>query len=158
MKTYVGSTHTVNFLKPKKLKKLAEVAIKTLNTMSDKYDTLVFCGISGAIIGPMVALAVSKEMVLVRKKGDIRHSGYDVAGYSSPKKYIIIDDFVDSGETATHIQKEMHKFQPKAECLGVLSVQELVGAPTQYKPKRKDLDTRYNIPALSLALQVELKG
>ena len=152
MKTYVGSTHTVNFLKPKKLKKLAEVAVKTLNTMSDKYDTLVFCGISGAIIGPMVALAVSKEMVLVRKKGDIRHSVYDVAGYSSPKKYIIIDDLVDSGATATHIQKEMYKFQPKAECLGVLSVQEQVGAPTHYRPKYKGLDTRYNIP------EVELKG
>ena len=113
MKTYVGSTHTVNFLKPKKLKKLSEVAVKILNTMSDKYDTLVFCGISGVIIGPMVALAVSKEMVLVRKKGDKRHSSYDVAGYSSPKKYIIIDDFVDTGKTATHIQKEMYKFQPK---------------------------------------------
>ena len=150
MKKYVGSTHTVNFLKPKKLKKLAEVAVKTLNTMSDKYDTLVFCGISGAIIGPMVALVVGKEMVLVRKKGDIRHSGHDVAGYSSPKKYIIIDDFVDSGATATHIQKEMYKFQPKAECLGVLSVQELVGACTKYRPKRKGLDAHCNLTEVEL--------
>jgi len=149
MKTYVGSTHTVNFLKPKKLKKLAEVAVKTLNTMSDKYDTLVFCGISGAIIGPMVALAVGKEMVLVRKKGDIRHSAYNVAGYTSPKKYIIIDDFVDSGATAMHVQREMYKFQPKAECLGVLSVQELVGAPTSYG-KRKGLVTNCNLTEVEI--------
>jgi len=42
-------------------------------------------------------------------------------------KYIIVDDFVCSGDTARRIHKGIKEFAPDAKCLGVLSVLELEG-------------------------------
>ena len=104
---------------------------KKFKKMYPEYDTLAFSGYSGALIAPMLALAVGKDMVLVRKKGDVRASSYDVEGYKNIKKYIIVDDFVCSGDTAKRIIKGVKDFAPDAKCLGVLSVQEL--APHGYR-------------------------
>lgn len=127
---YVGSSHTSQFLHPKSLEKLAKNALKFMRSkkfkkMYPEYDTLAFSGYSGALIGPILALAMGKDMVLVRKPSDVRTSSYNVEGYRDIKKYIIVDDFVCSGDTAKRIIKGVKLFAPDAKCLGVLSVQEL---------------------------------
>jgi adenine/guanine phosphoribosyltransferase-like PRPP-binding protein len=113
-----------------------------MRTISAPYDTIVFSGASGTMIGPILALRLEKEMVLVRKKKDTdSHSGMNVEGFDESDNYIIVDDFVDSGNTVKHIQRKMHGFAPQAKCLGVVSVQEL-------DDDAFDLDvysTRYNL-------------
>jgi adenine/guanine phosphoribosyltransferase-like PRPP-binding protein len=127
---YIGSSHTTGFIHPYSLDKFVKNAIKIMKSkrfqkIYPEYDTLAFSGYSGALIAPILALALGKELVLVRKPTDVRASGYDVEGYEDVKKYIIVDDFVYTGETAERIYKSIKKFAPDAKCLGVLSVQKL---------------------------------
>lgn len=133
---YFGSYHTSKFLHPRSLEQFVKIALKVMRSkkfkkMYPEYDTLAFSGYSGALIAPILALAMGKDMALVRKKGDVRASSYDVEGYKNIKKYIIVDDFVCSGDTAARIIKGVKQFAPDAKCLGVLSVQEL--APNGYR-------------------------
>jgi adenine/guanine phosphoribosyltransferase-like PRPP-binding protein len=126
-KYYLGSEYTVNFINPRRLKKYIALAVKYLKQYHDQYDTLAFAGISGAVIGPVVAMKLKKECILVRKDSDKRHSSYEVSGYDDCDKYIIIDDFVCSGATAKMIQRKIHDALPGAKCLGILEVQDLKG-------------------------------
>jgi adenine/guanine phosphoribosyltransferase-like PRPP-binding protein len=127
-KYYLGPEHTVNFINPRRLKKHIALAVKYLKQYHNQYDTLAFAGISGAVIGPVVAMKLKKECILVRKDGDKRNSSYEVSGYDDCGRYIIIDDFICSGYTAKMIQRKIHNFLPDAECIGVLEVQSLKGA------------------------------
>ena len=96
-----------------------------MKTIKTPYDTLAFCGISGATIGPVLAMNLRKETMLVRKDGDRRNTLYDVAGYTGVANYLIVDDFINSGKTVKHIQKKIYQAYPHAKCVGVVSVQEL---------------------------------
>ena len=115
--------HTTQFVNPVSLKEYVDRAIKHMSTIKEPYDTVAFCGMSGALVAPMIALALNKELVLVRKKGDKCNSQYKVEGNGDVKRYIIVDDFVSSGRTVGHIQRSLYKFSPKAECVGVVEVQ-----------------------------------
>jgi adenine/guanine phosphoribosyltransferase-like PRPP-binding protein len=126
--SYRGSSHTINFINPRRLKRYIVLAVKYLKQYHGQYDTIAFAGISGAVIGPVVAMKLKKECILVRKNGDIRQSFAEVTGYDECRKYIIIDDFICSGHTVKMIQNKIHDFLPDAECLGVLEVQSLKGA------------------------------
>jgi adenine/guanine phosphoribosyltransferase-like PRPP-binding protein len=140
-KYYLGPEHTVNFINPRRLKKHIALAVKYLKQYHDQYDTLAFAGISGAVIGPVVAMKLKKECILVRKDGDKRNSSYEVSGYDDCDKYIIIDDFICSGDTAKMIQRKIHDALPGAKCLGILEVQSLKGAGS-YGPNT-ELTTDY---------------
>ena len=126
--SYRGPSHTVNFINPRRLKRYIALAVKYLKQYHGQYDTIAFAGISGAVIGPVVAMKLKKECILVRKNGDLRQSYAEVIGYDECRKYIIIDDFVCSGNTVKMIQNKIHDFLPYAECLGILEVQSLKGA------------------------------
>jgi len=144
---YIGSSHISRFIHPASLETLTKNAVKVMRSKGFKklypeFDTIAFSGYSGALIAPMLALATGKEMVLVRKQGEVRASSYDVEGYRDVKKYIIVDDFVCSGDTARRIHKGIQTFAPDAKCLGVLSVQELVGTELGYTSRTGLEDVR----------------
>lgn len=129
----ICSEHMQKFLEPKVLADHIELAIQAL--LKHDFDSLAFRGMSGAVIAPTVAIALQKELLLVRKPDESAHSYHDVEGNVSSRKYIIIDDFIASGETAQAIRRAIRSFAPKAKCLGVLPVQRI---------DKKDLD-RYDI-------------
>jgi len=89
-----------------------------------KFDSIAFRGMSGAIVAPLVAMKLKKNLLMVRKSGITSHSGNKVEGFSKSKRYIIVDDFIESGETAAHIYYEVKDFAPKAECVGMLVVSD----------------------------------
>ncbi len=141
---YTGSRHMRRFLEPKQLKAYVTAASKVLERYADKYDTLAFAGLSGAIIAPTLALKLGKELVAVRKASDKRHSYHAVEGYDDVNNYIIVDDFIDTGATVRRIQEQIyHHFSEHAKCLGVLSVQELKG--TGLHGTRTGLIRSYNM-------------
>ena len=47
-----------------------------------------------------------------------------VEGFNKSKNYIIVDDFIDSGKTIANIYYAIKKFSFKANCLGLLMVNE----------------------------------
>ena len=73
-----------------------------------EFDTIVFRGMSGAILAPLVAAKLGKELLMVRKE-DNSHSSYIVEGNIATRKYIILDDLISTGETILSIFKALFK-------------------------------------------------
>ena len=87
-----------------------------------EFDAIAFRGMSGAILAPIIAMRERKSLIMVRKPKDDSHSSRTVEGDRGAKKYIIVDDFMQSGKTARAIKTAIADWAPKAECLGVLEV------------------------------------
>jgi adenine/guanine phosphoribosyltransferase-like PRPP-binding protein len=105
---------------PAKFAAIVDRTCKALSSLT--FDTIVFRGFSGALVGPLVALQLGKRMALVRKQGDAAHSDQIVEG-AIDGKYIILDDFIDTGETVRKIvmavKIDPYKHTTSAECVGV---------------------------------------
>ena len=78
---------------------------------------------SGAILAPMLAAALKKELIMVRKGADLAKNGHscqNVEGYAKVERYIIVDDLVSSGKTAQYIHQQIQgELQSDARCVGV---------------------------------------
>ena len=85
-------------------------------------DAVAFRGCSGMMIGPLISVMSNKTMLMVRKPSEKAHSYMPVEGDRGARRYIIVDDFVDTGETVLKIRDAVKKFAPHAHCLGVLEV------------------------------------
>lgn len=88
-------------------------------------DAIAFRGMSGALIGPSIALRLNKSMILIRKDNDNSHSGMNAEGDPTARTYIIVDDFQSSGSTAKEIFKGVRAFAPNAVFLGFLPVHRI---------------------------------
>jgi len=86
-----------------------------------KFDTIAFSGMSGALIAPMVAQVMKKELIMVRRNEgkDGSHSKRWVEGYDGVKDYVIIDDLIDSGDTCVGIIRGIQQFSPEAKCIAI---------------------------------------
>ena len=106
-------------------RKFVRDAKKLLRESKIEFDSIAFSGMSGAVVAPMLATVLKKEVVMVRKEQDrapYTHSEYRVEGYSAVKRYIIVDDFVSTGDSARYIVKQIHDhFTEDAVCVGVFS-------------------------------------
>lgn len=88
------------------------------------FDAIAFSGYSGCLIASMLAHALDKTMILVRKsakeEGD-SHSSYLCEGDFGAESYVIVDDFYCSGSTANHIIRSvMRDLGPHVRCIGQL--------------------------------------
>lgn len=119
---FVSSSHMREYLRPHHLSQRLELAERALRT--HEFDTLAFRGMSGAFIGPALAAKLKKEMILVRKN-DGSHSPYVTEGYKAASRYIIVDDFIDSGETKRRIIEAVQQFAPDANFVGLLAVSDI---------------------------------
>jgi hypothetical protein len=106
------------FNAPGEFKHVVDYAVDCLKEI--EFDTLVFRGFSGAVVGPTVALQLRKPWALVRKPGDTAHSGRRMEG-GVAGKYVILDDFIDTGTTINAIVEAVSIVSPcRTECVGVV--------------------------------------
>lgn len=118
------SSYLWRFIESGGLDKYANFAVRALANW--QFDALAFTGMSGALIAPLVAMRMDKPLIMVRKRGEQSHAGsMYVEGDYNARRYIIIDDLVASGDTARRIVHEISLAMPKAQCLGLLEVNEL---------------------------------
>lgn len=92
------------------------------------FNTIVITGISGAGMGFIVGYQTGIPVVFVRKPEDNTH-GNLIEGPDdhTMKKYIILDDFVSSGDTVRRVVKTIQKRAIIAEdikCVGVYQFKE----------------------------------
>lgn len=80
---------------------------------------IVMTGLSGMLIGLIVAHQTQRPFAIVRKPKEVSH-GNHVEGYVC-KEYMIVDDFVDSGATVANIRKAL----PDRICLGVYTYSDI---------------------------------
>ncbi len=69
------------------------------------------------MVAPGVAIKLKKQMIATRKEKS--HSFRRIEGFADSKNYIIIDDFVSTGETIETIITELKEFVPRANCVGI---------------------------------------
>lgn len=98
-----------------------------------EFDTIVFRGLSGALIAPLAAFVLKKELLVVRKTTENCHSWYSIEGNMAMQRYLVIDDCICSGDTLQNIFTTINKegqrhlddkirYQDfyKAQCVGVI--------------------------------------
>lgn len=123
-KDSIESAYLEDVLDVHSLRKVVRQLKKKLLPHTDKFDTIAFRGVSGCMIGPLLAVALNKRMVVVRKIQDNCHSSREVEGYKDAHKYIIVDDLIASGETLSLIKKQMYTFTKYnanfAKCVGIV--------------------------------------
>jgi hypothetical protein len=103
-----------------------EVVARAKHALSQlHFDAIAVTGISGILVGSVIAMEMDKPLIIVRKRGEQRHSAFDVEGVFGGETYVILDDFVSSGSTIARVERKvaetarMSHMHP-LRCLGVL--------------------------------------
>lgn len=69
------------------------------------FDTIVVTGVSGLVAGSLVANALDKHLLVVRKEDDTStHSSRRIEGFLGAR-WLFLDDFTDSGSTLRRVQE-----------------------------------------------------
>lgn len=114
---YKHASYLGNALRQGDIKQAVETCVETL--AGKRFDTIAFRGMSGALIAPIVAHTLGKEIILIRKKTeDYTNSNEKVEGHLAAKEYVILDDFICSGDTVREIMRRVKRFAPQAELVG----------------------------------------
>lgn len=113
-----GSSHTCHVLNHKIRNKIIIKAVCDLRKISDSFDSIACCGVSGMMVVPQIAELLNKNIVVVRKEGDKCYSEFRTEGVA-PFRYIILDDLICSGKTVKHIKKVLKSEYSRSVCQGV---------------------------------------
>lgn len=89
------------------------------------YDTIAFCGMSGAAMAFILAYELEVQLLCVRKASDNSHfhdmnRGRVLEGNVDTKKYLLVDDFISSGDTVNYIMDSIRNDGSSAECVAML--------------------------------------
>lgn len=124
----IASSYLSDFLDPALLLPSVRLVAKALQPY--EYEALAFRGMSGALIASPLSILTGKPLILVRKNRDC-HSFRITEGFgidsSNSFRYIVVDDLISKGNTARAIVKEIHEANPRAVCLGIITVQMVNG-------------------------------
>lgn len=129
-------------------KKYVEAIISRLKRMREQYpfDAIVVRGLSGALIISEVSNALDIPFIVVRK-GESTHGH---RGIEIPQEitddyvafgYVVLDDFVASGETLGHIWKAMRSYLPGSKFVGFFGWES-----NFFLPKHEFTLNRYDSP------------
>lgn len=101
---HIRARHNRHLFDLKKQKKIVTQAVKLLKPFVGQFDYLAISGFSGALVAPIVADKLKKQIVLVRKGGDSSHSANLNVEGPTEGRYIIFDDFIATGHTVNYIK------------------------------------------------------
>ncbi len=137
---YHGKTY-----KPCSLKAQVNRVVRNLEKLRKqkkvKFDAIAFRGMSGAAVAYPVSVLAGYHLIAVRKEDHSEHHGRNVEGSESRKirRYIILDDFICSGNTIKAIIHAIDKeknIDVPPECVGVAIYNK--GDSSQKKEVRVD--------------------
>lgn len=113
-----GSSHTCHVLNHKIRNKIIIKAVCDLRKISDSFDSIACCGVSGMMVVPQIAELLNKHIVVVRKEGEKCYSEFRTEGVA-PFRYVILDDLICSGKTIRHIKNTLFREYRRSVCVGV---------------------------------------
>jgi orotate phosphoribosyltransferase-like protein len=120
---YYHAEYLSRIIRTENLRKTLKDTRKVLEKL--QFDAIAFRGMSGAMLAPTLALRMNKTLLMVRKGTENSHSTRPVEGDKAARRYVIVDDLVDSGCTVRAICDEVKTFAPYALCIGVVEVNYL---------------------------------
>lgn len=103
MATNIVCSYLNNIVCVESLTRLTDQICQWLEGHKDEFDSIAFRGLSGGIVAPIIAVRMKKKILAVRKPTENAHSCNKFEGDASAQRYIIIDDFVSTGETIKKI-------------------------------------------------------
>lgn len=88
-------------------------------------DAIVGTGVSGILALVPVSIKSGVPFLVIRKKNDSSHTSSRIEPYISTdiRRYVIIDDLIDSGNTINQIIKVMTSRFAQSECVGIVLYQ-----------------------------------
>lgn len=116
---YDSASYFFSVLHPEERIEVLEKAVADLKDVV--FDAIAFTGMSGALFAPMLAFAMKKELIAVRKSSADTHSHTPIEGYIKSKRYIIVDDFVSSGTTILLVCEKVKNFATDGKLVGILT-------------------------------------
>ena len=129
------ASYNANLFRPAVLRKVTQNTIDAIRELKKtlKFDAIAFRGSSGAALAFAVSSELGIHLIHVRK--DSGHSPHPVEGCYSAKRYIILDDFIDTGKTISEIVSkiDIHYFyegRAAPKLVGIV----LYNAVSRYKP------------------------
>jgi len=125
---HVIQTHYLSSVyEPEEFQKTVKNSLKRIRqfmrTKDGQFDAIAFTGTSGAAMAYIIAHKLNVGLICIRKDKSSHYKG-KVEGVRNAKKYIIIDDFIDSGNTIGSILDSVKVFSPKAKCSGIFLYDE----------------------------------
>ena len=111
-----GAAHTCKVLNHKYRNSVVIKAVCHLRKISDQFDSIACCGVSGLMVVPQIAEILNKNIVIVRKS-ERRYSEFFIEGVAS-SNYVIVDDLICSGDTIKRIVNYIRDDVPRAKCIG----------------------------------------
>jgi orotate phosphoribosyltransferase-like protein len=117
----IDSSYLRETFDAKKVRIIVRAMTKMVKDSNVEFDTVVFRGMSGALIAPILAYRLKKYVAVCRKESDGSHSGHSgkLEGNVDIKNFIIIDDFIDMGTTVEIILKTVKDCSPSSKCVGI---------------------------------------
>jgi len=124
--------------------------LKEFETNHGAFDTFAFCGMSGALIAPVLAHLMEKELLMVRKNGgqdgsNASRGGFYVEGFVQARRIIVVDDLIGTGGTMANIRKGITAKCPEAEFVAML-LYENYGIPRLFLPNPSVYECKYLWP------------
>lgn len=99
----VGSGYFDGVLEPNKLIQTVAYAQRTLQRQKWKFDVIVCQGLSGMAVSLPLGFSMKIPVVIARKSLQGTHASSFLEGVSGPWRYIIVDDFPETGNTIDNI-------------------------------------------------------
>lgn len=87
-------------------------AVEDLRPHANEFDSITTCGTSGLVVAAPVALALGKELVIVRKEtelaGPLCHHAHAVENHQNAgRRTLFLDDEVQRGRTISHVAEQL---------------------------------------------------
>lgn len=119
-----------------KFQKTIDKTVATASDLLEKYqfDTIAFSGMSGAAMAFILSHKLNLPLLCVRKKEDgshfhqaypMRGNGLLCEGNLDTQNYLIVDDFIATGETINRMVRVIKREVPKAVCVSILLYAEV---------------------------------
>lgn len=104
--------HSINNIYSDRLSDLAQTvaeAVEDLTPYLSQFDFIAVTGMSGALVGSPVAIALDKPLTLIRKDSDSNHGSPMIVGHLKGR-YIFLDDFLASGKTRLTVIEKLKAY------------------------------------------------
>lgn len=108
--------------RPKEFESTVVRAIALGKNIACKYkiDGIAFTGVSGAALGYILGYTLGLPLICVRRQGDGAHYLGVLEGCVSAKRYMIVDDFISSGDTVRRIMKTIKSNCIDSQCAAMM--------------------------------------
>jgi adenine/guanine phosphoribosyltransferase-like PRPP-binding protein len=126
----------------KGLREIVKRCVEQLKPHAKEYDSIVCTGVSGMLVGPIVAYRLHKPLVVVRKEGTPSHTSKLVEGQLG-NRYVFLDDFVSIGTTLRRVHKTLTDHDAEVKCVGLMLYRDETGNCSTIKEIVGDVFVEY---------------